>query len=47
VTAELIAAGVVVDFRRPDVIRIGCSPLTTSFADVHAGLDCLRGLLGG
>jgi kynureninase len=45
-TGALIAGGVVVDFRRPDAIRIGCSPLTTSFEDVRAGLDALRRLLG-
>jgi kynureninase len=26
--------GVIADFREPDVIRLGCSPLTTRFADV-------------
>ena len=26
--------GVLADFRQPDVIRLGCSPLTTRFADV-------------
>ena len=26
--------GVVADFREPDVIRLGCSPLTTRFSDV-------------
>ena len=25
---------VLADFREPDVIRLGCSPLTTRFADV-------------
>ncbi|MGH2868038.1 MAG: kynureninase [Solirubrobacteraceae bacterium] len=43
--ARLLAAGVIVDFRGPDVIRIGLSPLTTSFADVDAGVDRLRRLL--
>ncbi|HEX2766959.1 MAG TPA: aminotransferase class V-fold PLP-dependent enzyme [Candidatus Limnocylindria bacterium] len=38
-------AGVVPDFRPPDVLRLGFSPLTTSFADVWDGLDRLRGLL--
>jgi kynureninase len=36
--AELIERGVVVDFRRPDVIRLGCSPLTTRFVDVWDAL---------
>ena len=44
--ARLAQAGVIVDFRGPDVIRVGLSPLTTSFADVHTGLSRLRELLG-
>ncbi len=44
-TSRLIARGVVPDFREPDVIRFGLSPLTTSFADVRRGVDALRGLL--
>ena len=40
----LIDAGVIPDFRPPDVIRLGLSPLTTSFADVWDGLDALRGI---
>ena len=35
----------IADFRAPDVIRIGLSPLTTRFADVHGGLHSLRQLL--
>ncbi len=41
----LIDDGVIVDFRTPDVIRIGLSPLTTTFLDVWEGLSRLRGLL--
>ncbi|HEU0235098.1 MAG TPA: kynureninase [Candidatus Limnocylindrales bacterium] len=44
-TARLIAAGVVPDFRAPDGIRLGVSPLTTRFADVDAGIDRLRRLV--
>jgi kynureninase len=44
-TAELIGRGVIPDFRAPDSVRIGCSPLTTSFEDVRRGLDALRELL--
>jgi len=43
-TAELIARNVIPDFRAPDAIRIGLSPLTTSFEDVHRGLTALRDL---
>ncbi len=39
--------GVIVDFRGPDIIRVGLSPLSTSFADAERGLDALRGLLSG
>ncbi|HET7686226.1 MAG TPA: aminotransferase class V-fold PLP-dependent enzyme [Candidatus Limnocylindria bacterium] len=38
-------ANVVPDFRQPDVIRLGFSPLTTRFADVWDGLDRLRRLV--
>ena len=44
-TAELIARKVLPDFRAPDSIRIGLSPLSTSFEDVHRGLSALRALL--
>ena len=40
----LIDDGVIVDFRPPDAIRLGLSPLTTSFADVWDGLRRLRQL---
>jgi kynureninase len=41
----LIDDGVIVDFRRPDVIRLGLSPLTTRFVDVWDGIEALRRLL--
>jgi kynureninase len=44
-TRELIARDVIPDFRAPDSVRIGLSPLTTSFEDVHRGLAKLRELL--
>jgi kynureninase len=44
-TRELIARKVIPDFRAPDSIRIGLSPLSTSFEDVHRGLVTLRNLL--
>jgi kynureninase len=44
-TERLAALGVIVDFREPDVIRLGLSPLTTRFVDVHGALETLSGLL--
>jgi kynureninase len=43
--AALRANGVIGDFRRPDLIRLGFSPLTTRFTEVFDGLCCLRDLL--
>jgi kynureninase len=43
--AALIENGVIPDFRRPDVIRYGLSPLTTRFVDVWDGVETLRRLL--
>jgi kynureninase len=40
----LAEAGVITDFRMPDTIRLGCSPLTTSFAEVWDGIDRLCAL---
>ena len=37
--------GVIPDFRDPDGIRIGLSPLSTSFAEVATGLAVMRELL--
>jgi kynureninase len=42
---ELWRRGVIPDFREPDGIRIGLAPLSTSFAEVHAGLAVLRDVL--
>jgi len=47
VTAQLIAAGVVPDFRNPDMIRLGLSPLTTSYAELWTAMDTLRGIVAG
>ncbi len=46
VTEALIQRGIVPDFRNPDMIRLGLSPLTTSYAEVWSALDVLRELLG-
>ena len=43
-TAELIAGGVVPDFREPDSIRFGMSPLTTTFTEVARGVEQLARL---
>lgn len=43
-SAELIERQVIPDFRAPDLIRIGLSPLTTRFTDVWDGLEVLRSL---
>jgi kynureninase len=45
-TRDMIERKVIPDFRAPDSIRIGLSPLTTSFADVHAGISAIGDLLG-
>jgi kynureninase len=37
--------GVIPDYRRPDGLRIGPAPLSTSFTEVHRGLSILRTLL--
>jgi kynureninase len=44
-TRSMIDRGVIPDFRAPDSIRVGLSPLTTSFAEVHAGISAIRDLL--
>ncbi len=43
---ELVEAGVVPDFRAPDIIRVGLSPLTTRFVDVYDAVEVLAKLLG-
>jgi kynureninase len=45
VTAQLADRDVITDFRAPDVIRFGLSPLSTTFVDVHTGIKALRDLL--
>ncbi|XUK62744.1 Aminotransferase class V [Plantibacter sp. RU18] len=39
VIAELWEHGVIPDFRRPDGLRIGISPLSSSFAELERGLE--------
>ena len=38
-------AGVLPDFRAPDVVRFGFSPLDTRFVDVHDAIDRMRDLV--
>tara|TARA_R110000772_G_scaffold266742_1_gene389582 strand:+ start:51687 stop:52916 length:1230 start_codon:yes stop_codon:yes gene_type:complete len=45
VSQALIAAGVIVDFREPDVVRFGFAPLYNSFSDVAYALGRLRHIL--
>jgi kynureninase len=47
VLEELWQRGVIPDYRQPDGIRIGLSPLSTSFAEVHRGMSVLRDVLTG
>ena len=41
---QLASRGVLVDYREPDVVRLGCSPLTTRFVDVFDGVLCIAEL---
>lgn len=45
ITAQLIERGVVPDFREPDLIRLGLSPLTTSFTEVADAVRVLREII--
>ncbi|WP_370614641.1 kynureninase [Mumia sp. Pv 4-285] len=45
VSAAMYAAKVVPDFRNPDMIRLGLSPLTTSYAELWRALDVTRGIV--
>jgi kynureninase len=42
VNARLWEQGIIPDFRRPNGLRLGLSPLTTSFSEVHLGVDAIR-----
>ncbi|MFI9238873.1 kynureninase [Streptomyces sp. NPDC053079] len=46
VMAELVRRGVVGDFRPPDVLRFGFTPLYTRFADAERAARVLAGVLG-
>jgi len=42
---RMTAAGVVPDFRNPDLIRLGLSPLTTSYTEAWTGLAVMRDII--
>lgn len=44
IVQELAGRGIIFDFREPDIIRAGCSPLTTRFTDVYDGIAAVAGL---
>jgi kynureninase len=44
-TAALWERDVIPDFRAPQGIRIGLSPLSTGFAELHRGMAAIRDLL--
>ena len=46
-TRRMIAAGIVPDFRAPDSIRLGLSPLTTTFGEVHRAIERIAELAAG
>ena len=41
----LISAGVIIDFRAPDIMRFGFNALYTSFADVQRAVEALTGVV--
>jgi kynureninase len=45
VAQALIEAGVIVDFRAPDIVRFGFAPLYNSFTDAAAAARCLAAVL--
>ncbi|HEU5470283.1 MAG TPA: kynureninase [Actinophytocola sp.] len=45
-TERFVNAGVILDFRAPHGIRLGPAALSTSFAELWAGLDVIRRLSG-
>jgi len=45
ISQALIAAGVIVDFRAPNLLRLGFSPLYLSFADIAASASILKQLI--
>ena len=46
-TVALWRQDVIPDYRDPNGLRIGVSPLSTSFTEVRAGLETVRDVLSG
>ncbi len=47
IAQALIAEGIVVDFRAPDILRMGVSPMYNSFEEVERAMDALESILRG
>ena len=45
VSQALISQGIIVDFREPDIVRFGFSPLYTRFDDCHRAVSALADIL--
>ena len=45
IVQALIADGIIGDFRAPDILRFGCTPLYMSFAEVWQAAEALRDVL--
>ena len=41
INARLWAKGIIPDFRRPHGLRLGLSPLTTSFEEIEIGVEAI------
>ena len=46
VVAELWRRDVIPDYRDPGGLRVGLSPLSTSFTETHRGLEAVEAVLG-
>lgn len=46
-TEALIARQIIPDFRNPDMIRLGLSPLTTSYGEVWTAMNAMREITDG
>jgi kynureninase len=44
VKVAMTERGIITDFREPDLVRLGCSPLTTRFTDVYDGVAAIAAL---